>query len=760
MASKHGVVESVGGHTESQYRHAMDDDGLGMRGRGVDYFDTDGLISNSEICEQSHPTYWHRVDDPDSYNFCPVEQGSTDAFLFASMAIIIASLLHFSRMSAVLVLFMGSAIEVFVYKYNLGRIGNAFTVWLGVSPPEILLYGFLPPLLLDAAMSLDWFVFTKVARHAIVYAFLVVVSTAGIMTPFMLHVLNLGNWGWTWPWAALFISTVASTDALAVSAIIKGACGPEDLTVLMEGESLLNDATSLVLFSVLFSLCKSNQIVDLSSVLPKMAVEFSWLAIGGCFVGLFFGWLTLKVLRLMRTTGASRPRELGLVQGMALLTFYVGSSPLGVSGVIAVVVFGLYGAATSKFELANTDAATQLDGVQSTLGSALNGIVFFLGGASATNFLIRAAPLLENEVLWTFMCIPIIYVMVFIVRGASISLFNYLFGLTGQGSLAWTSIPFITLGGLRGALSLIMAMQIASEAYGKDVDPTTGKIIAQIVTWASSFVLLTLLVNAPSLPWLLKTFGLLEQSEAKKKVVNRVTKALEQKTRQIIQDLKADEDEMFRGVDWMAVQDFSQGNINSSLSPKKRGFWTKVVRKFSLRERTSERERTTPVPGDIEEPLIQEDRSLHDFQLDENFKQVDNAAEKANKETPFIYKNVESRDPMAGMSKVSSSSQLADSNASLGWSSPPAEAMRPSESELHTWWGTAEEGVGAGQTSREQIVSASPDALLEARTRLIWGIKRYIFSKRHEGLLSPNGSKTLAYACDVAIEKAENPLVC
>lgn len=305
-----------------------------------------------------------------------------------------------------------------------------------------------------------------------------------------------------------------------------------------------------------------------------------------------------------------------------------------------------------------------------------------------------------------------------------------------------------------------MAMQIASEAYGKDVDPTTGKIIAQIVTWASSFVLLTLLVNAPSLPWLLKTFGLLEQSEAKKKVVNRVTRALEQKTRQIIQDLKADEDEMFRGVDWMAVQDFSQGNINSSLSPKKRGFWTKVVRKFSLRERTSERGTTTPVPGDIEEPLIQEDRSLHDFQLDENFKQVDNAAEKANKETPFIYKNVESRDPMAGMSKVSSSSQLADSNASLGWSSPPAEAMRPSESELHTWWGTAEEGVGAGQTSREQIVSASPDALLEARTRLIWGIKRYIFSKRQEGLLSPNGSKTLAYACDVAIEKAENPLVC
>lgn len=740
----------------------MDDDGVGMGGRIADYLDTGGFISNSEICEQSHPTYWHRVDDPDSYNFCPVDGGSTDAFLFASLSIIIASLLHFSRMSAVLVLFMGSVIEVFVYKYNLGRIGNAFTVWLGVSSPEILLYGFLPPLLLDAAMGLDWFVFTKVSKHAIVYAFLVVLSTAGLMTPFMLFMLDLGNRGWTWPWAALFISTVASTDALAVSAIIKGACGPEHLTVLMEGESLLNDATSLVLFSVLFSLCKSNQIVDLSGVLPRIAAEFSWLAIGGCLVGLFFGWLTLKVLRLMRTTGASRPRELGLVQGMALLTFYVGSSPLGVSGVIAVVVFGLYGAATSKFELANTDAASQLDGVQSTLGSALNGIVFFLGGASATNFLIRAAPLLQNEMWWTFICIPIIYIMVFIVRGASISVFNYLFGLTRQGSIAWNSIPFITLGGLRGALSLIMAMQIASEAYGEDVDPTTAKIIAQIMTWTSSFVLLSLLVNAPSLPWLLKAFGLLEQSEAKKKVVNRVMKALEQKTRQIILDLKADEDEMFRGVDWMAVQDFSLGNINLSLSKKRRGFWKRFVSsvgRFPFRG-NFERESRTPGPGDIEEPLIQDDSSLHDFQLDENFKQVDNAAEKANKETPFMYTNVDRRDSVPGMSKESSSSQLADSNASLGWSSPPPEAMRPSESELHTWWGTVEDGPGAGEASGEQNFSTSPEALLEARTRLIWGIKRYIFSKRQEGLLSPNGSKTLAYACDVAIEDAANPLVC
>lgn len=398
------------------------------------------------VCDSDNATYWHRVDDPDAYNFCPVNEGYTDVFLFASVAIVMASMLHFSRISAVLVLFMGCISEIIVYKINLGRLGNSFTLWLGASP-EILLYGFLPPLLLDAAMSLDWFVFTKVSRHAIVYAFFVVIATASCMTPCMLYGLKLVHHGWNWAWAALFVSTLASTDALAVSSIIKGASGPEHLTCLMEGESLLNDATSLVLFSVLTVVCKSVDAAEFASVLPDIALKFVWLACGGCIFGLLSGYVTLCMLRILRKTGASHPREIGLIQGMAFFTYYIGASPLNVSGVIAVVVFGLYGAATSKFELANSDAASQLDGAQNTIGSALNGMVFFLGGICATNFLIRAAPLLGDDFYMTFSYIPVIYVLVFAFRFISITVFNSIAGMLGLGSLPMSSIPFITLGG-------------------------------------------------------------------------------------------------------------------------------------------------------------------------------------------------------------------------------------------------------------------------------------------------------------------------
>ena len=75
-------------------------------------------------------TYEHRIDDPESWNFCPVPGGGEDVFLFLAVAVAIGSFLHFSRLSAVLVLLAGAVSEILVYWHNLGRAGNAFTLWL------------------------------------------------------------------------------------------------------------------------------------------------------------------------------------------------------------------------------------------------------------------------------------------------------------------------------------------------------------------------------------------------------------------------------------------------------------------------------------------------------------------------------------------------------------------------------------------------------------------------------------------------------
>ena len=86
------------------------------------------------------------------------------------------------------------------------RLGNAFTLWLGMTPPELFLYAFLPPLLLDAALSIDYFLFNKVKPQVICFSFLVVVASTLASNPVLLYLpgLSLAAHGWRWQHAALF----------------------------------------------------------------------------------------------------------------------------------------------------------------------------------------------------------------------------------------------------------------------------------------------------------------------------------------------------------------------------------------------------------------------------------------------------------------------------------------------------------------------------------------------------------------------------
>lgn len=111
----------------------------------------------------SAATYTHRIDNPESNNFCLVPDSGPDAFLFAGLAVLAACFLQASNMSSVLVLLAGAALEGLVFPFNLGRLGNAVTLWLGISPPELFFYAFLPPLLVSSALQLDFFIFKKVS---------------------------------------------------------------------------------------------------------------------------------------------------------------------------------------------------------------------------------------------------------------------------------------------------------------------------------------------------------------------------------------------------------------------------------------------------------------------------------------------------------------------------------------------------------------------------------------------------------------------
>lgn len=253
------------------------------------------------------------------------------------------------------VLISGAVLGVMNYYVNMLEISNAISIWLSIQPADLFFYAFLPPLLVDQAIRIDFFMFRKIWIHALLMAFVMVILSAIILTPIILFVLGFADRGWSWVYGGLFSAIVSPTDALAVAAILKRANGPERLNAIMDGESLFNDASAITLFEV-FSHVIHNHMDNAAegwpsvwSVIPTILLDIVKLSAIGVSIGLAFSIATGYMLRWLRWRGAAPYMETTVVLSVAYLSFYVSNSPAGGSGVISVVCFGLYGNATSKW---------------------------------------------------------------------------------------------------------------------------------------------------------------------------------------------------------------------------------------------------------------------------------------------------------------------------------------------------------------------------------------------------------------------------
>ncbi|KAG1661624.1 hypothetical protein FOA52_002854 [Chlamydomonas sp. UWO 241] len=206
-----------------------------------------------DVCYLGNVSYDNRVDNPDAYNFCLVPNGGVDAVFFAAMSILVMCLVV-PRWDALMTLIVGAVYEAFAYTYNLGHFSNASALWLGMRPADIFVYIFLPPFLLDLAVRINWYVLKRMLIGVLFMAFVMVISACILFIPFMLDALGLKASGWTAIDAALFGATIASTDAAAVASCLHAGGAPEILAVILEGESLFNDASSLTLFEIFHEL--------------------------------------------------------------------------------------------------------------------------------------------------------------------------------------------------------------------------------------------------------------------------------------------------------------------------------------------------------------------------------------------------------------------------------------------------------------------------------------------------------------------------
>src|SRR3954466_29982 len=232
--------------------------------------------------------------------------------------------------------------------------------------PDLIFFIFLPPLLFEAAWSISFKEMKKWWRIIGSFAFLVVFFTALSVALVTNHFIP----GFTIALGFLLGGIVSPPDAVSTGAITKFVRIPRSTTAILEGESLLNDASSLIIFRFALVTVGTGQFI-----LHQAAVSFLWMVAGGTGVGLLLAWLFVQAHKRLPTTASS---DVALTFIEPYLMYWLAEK-LHCSGVLAVVSGGLF---MSARRLVFLNSASRLTGynVWASLVFILNGVVFLVIG--------------------------------------------------------------------------------------------------------------------------------------------------------------------------------------------------------------------------------------------------------------------------------------------------------------------------------------------------------------------------------------------
>ena len=234
-----------------------------------------------------------------------------------------------------------------------------------VLAPELVFLLFLPPLLYAAAWNTSWPDFKAARRTISLHAVGGVLFTTGVVA-LVAHSL----WpDFSWPVAFVLGAIVSPSDAVAATSVLQGLGLPRRVTTVLEGESLVNDATELIAYRYALAAVLTGQFG-----VWQAGGQLLWVAAAGAGIGLAVGCCIFHVHRLTRNPVVDT--------SLTFLTpylAYLAAEECHVSGVLAVVAAGVFLSRRAAF-IFDTQARLQTRAVWSTSTLLLNALVFMLIG--------------------------------------------------------------------------------------------------------------------------------------------------------------------------------------------------------------------------------------------------------------------------------------------------------------------------------------------------------------------------------------------
>ncbi len=427
--------------------------------------------------------------------------------------------------------------------------------------PEIVFLIFLPPILYSAAWTTSWPDFKKAKRPITLLAIGCVIFTTCAVAVVAHYFIP----GFSWAEAFVLGAIISPPDAVAATAATKGLGLPKRVITILEGESLVNDATGLIAYRYAVA-----AVVTGAFSLKDASLQFLFVAIGGILFGLLLGWIFMWVHKLTPDNPTTETALTFLVPFIA----YLGAEEFHMSGVLAVVTAGLF-LSWNASEVFSQRTRMQANGTWETVIFLLNGIIFILIGLQLPGMLENIHGIALSTLLFYGAIISLAVIigrLVWVYPGAYIPRLSKRI----RENEPYVNIRLITItawSGMRGVVSLAAALALPLTLSNDQ--PFANRSLIIFITFCVIFSTLVIqgLTLRPLIHWLgIKPDGQehIDEQEARLKIAVAVINRIEEefslslsddvlnqiKTKYEIRIQRLQKDQSLRRIDEVQINEF------------------------------------------------------------------------------------------------------------------------------------------------------------------------------------------------------------
>nr|AAF63173.1 T5E21.14 [Arabidopsis thaliana] len=436
------------------------------------------------------------------------DSSPVDAVIFAGTSLVLGTacryLFNGTRVPYTVVLlvigiFLGSL--EYGTKHNLGKLGHGIRIWNGINP-DLLLAVFLPVLLFESSFSMDVHQIKRCMGQMVLLA-----GPGVLISTFCLGALIKLTFPYNWDWktSLLLGGLLGATDPVAVVALLKELGASKKMTTLIDGESLMNDGVSVVVFQLFFKMVMGHN-SDWGSII-KFLVQNSFGAVG---IGLAFGIASVFWLKFIFNDTVA---QITVTLSASYFAYYTAQEWAGVSGILTVMILGMFFAAFARTAFKG-DSHQSLHHFWEMAAYIANTLVFMLSGVIIAESVLSGQTI-SYKVLYPLLC------------------------RSGYG-LDWKESIILTWSGLRA----IKWKFISQFRYG-------NKAVLQFLFLTGGIVFLTLVVNGSTTQLLLHLLRMDTLTATKKRILEYTKFEMMKTALKAFENLGDDEE--LGSADWPTV---------------------------------------------------------------------------------------------------------------------------------------------------------------------------------------------------------------